>query len=100
MANILANRHTGDAERPGDRCPAQFCGSLEQLFFPLIVLSQENLYPLIIGLNVLNSLGSVAGGKPVYNLSDLGSLISVLPLLTAFIRCMQTLAARLIGGRS
>jgi multiple sugar transport system permease protein len=30
-------------------------------------------------------VGSVAGRKPAYNLIALGSLISVLPLLTAFI---------------
>jgi multiple sugar transport system permease protein len=62
-----------------------FVGSWNNFFFPLIVLSQENLYPLTLGLNVWNSVGSVAGGKPVYNLIALGSLISVLPLLTAFI---------------
>jgi multiple sugar transport system permease protein len=62
-----------------------FVGSWNNFFFPLIVLSQETLYPLTLGLNVWNSVGSVAGGKPVYNLIALGSLISVLPLLTAFI---------------
>jgi multiple sugar transport system permease protein len=61
-----------------------FVGAWNNFFFPLIVLSQENLYPLTLGLNVWNSVGSVAGGKPVYNLIALGSLISVLPLLTAF----------------
>ena len=62
-----------------------FVGAWNNFFFPLIVLSQENLYPLTLGLNVWNSVGSVAGGKPVYNLIALGSLFSVLPLLTAFI---------------
>jgi len=62
-----------------------FVGAWNNFFFPLIVLSQENLYPLTLGLNIWNSVGSVAGGKPVYNLIALGSLISVLPLLTAFV---------------
>jgi multiple sugar transport system permease protein len=62
-----------------------FVGAWNNFFFPLIVLSQENLYPLTLGLNVWNTVNSVAGGKPVYNLIALGSLISVLPLLTAFI---------------
>jgi multiple sugar transport system permease protein len=62
-----------------------FVGAWNNFFFPLIVLSQESLYPLTLGLNVWNSVGSVAGGKPVYNLIALGSLISVLPLLIAFI---------------
>jgi multiple sugar transport system permease protein len=52
-----------------------FVGSWNNFFFPLIVLSQETLYPLTLGLNVWNSVGSVAGGKPVYNLIALGSLI-------------------------
>jgi len=54
-------------------------------FLPLIVLNQDSLYPLTLGLNVWNSVSSNAGGKPVYNLIALGSLISVLPLLIAFI---------------
>ena len=62
-----------------------FVGAWNNFFFPLIVLSQENLYPLTLGLNIWNSVGSVAGGKPVYNLIALGSLISVLPLLIAFV---------------
>jgi multiple sugar transport system permease protein len=62
-----------------------FVGSWNNFFFPLIVLNQENLYPLTLGLNVWNSVGSVAGGRPVYNLIALGSLISVLPLLIAII---------------
>jgi multiple sugar transport system permease protein len=62
-----------------------FVGAWNNFFFPLIVLSREDLYPLTLGLNVWNSVGSVAGGKPVYHLIALGSLFSVLPLLTAFI---------------
>jgi multiple sugar transport system permease protein len=62
-----------------------FVGAWNNFFFPLIVLSHESLYPLTLGLNVWNSVGSVAGGRPVYNLIALGSLISVLPLLVAFV---------------
>src|ERR1700674_2235958 len=62
-----------------------FVGAWNNFFFPLIVLSQDSLYPLTLGLNVWNSVSSAAGGRPVYNLIALGSLISVLPLLTAFI---------------
>ena len=62
-----------------------FVGAWNNFFLPLIVLSQDGLYPLTLGLNVWNSVSSAAGGKPVYNLVALGSLISVLPLLIALI---------------
>jgi multiple sugar transport system permease protein len=64
----------------------------------LIVLNQENLYPLTLGLNVWNSVGSVAGGRPVYNLIALGSLISVLPLLIAIIVLGKYWRRGLIAG--
>ena len=75
-----------------------FVGAWNNFFFPLIVLSQENLYPLNLGLNVWNSVGSVAGGKPVYNLIALGSLISVLPLLIAIIVLGKYWRRGLIAG--
>ena len=62
-----------------------FVGAWNNFFLPLIVLSQEKLYPLTLGLNVWNSVTSGAGGKPIYNLIALGSLVSVLPLLIAFV---------------
>ena len=63
-----------------------FVGAWNNFFLPLIVLSQDDLYPLTLGLNVWNSVSSAAGGsKPLYNLIALGSLVSVLPLLLAFI---------------
>jgi multiple sugar transport system permease protein len=62
-----------------------FVGAWNNFFLPLIVLSQDSLYPLTLGLNVWNSVSSAAGGHPVYNLIALGSLISVLPLLIAFV---------------
>jgi multiple sugar transport system permease protein len=62
-----------------------FVGAWNNFFLPLIVLSQQNLYPLTLGLNVWNSVSAGAGGKPVYNLIAIGSLVSVLPLLIAFV---------------
>jgi multiple sugar transport system permease protein len=62
-----------------------FVGAWNNFFLPLIVLSQEKLYPLTLGLNVWNSVTSGAGGKPIYNLIAIGSLVSVLPLLVAFV---------------
>ena len=63
-----------------------FVGAWNNFFLPLIVLSKDGLYPLTLGLNIWNSVSSAAGGgKPLYNIIALGSLISVLPLLIAFI---------------
>ena len=63
-----------------------FVGAWNNFFLPLIVLNQDNLYLLTLGLNVWNSVSSsAAGGKPLYNMIASGSLISVLPLLIAFI---------------
>src|SRR5260221_7113512 len=62
-----------------------FVGAWNNFFLPLIVLSEQKLYPLTLGLNVWNSVSSGAGGKPVFNLIAIGSLVSVLPLLIAFL---------------
>lgn len=62
-----------------------FVGAWNNFFLPLIVLSQEKLYPLTLGLNVWNSVSSGAGGKPIFNLIAMGSFVSVLPLLIAFV---------------
>jgi multiple sugar transport system permease protein len=63
-----------------------FVGAWNNFFLPLVVLSDDRLFPLTLGLNVWNTVSHAAGGgKPVYNLIALGSLISVLPLLAAFI---------------
>jgi len=62
-----------------------FVGAWNNFFLPLIVLSEEKLYPLTLGLNVWNSVTAGAGGKPIYNLIAMGSFVSVLPLLIAFV---------------
>src|SRR5258707_533079 len=62
-----------------------FVGAWNNFFLPFIVLSEQKLYPLTLGLNVWNSVSSGAGGKPVFNLIAIGSLVSVLPLLIAFV---------------
>jgi multiple sugar transport system permease protein len=62
-----------------------FVGAWNNFFLPLIVLSEEKLYPLTLGLNVWNSVTSGAGGKPIYNLIAIGSFVSVVPLLIAFV---------------
>ncbi len=75
-----------------------FVGAWNNFFLPLIVLSQDNLYPLTLGLNIWSSVSSAAGGKPAYHLIALGSLISVLPLLIAFIVLGRYWRGGLTGG--
>ncbi len=63
-----------------------FVGAWNNFFLPLIVLGDDKLYPLTLGLNVWNSTSSSMGsGDPLFNVIALGSLFSVLPLLAAFI---------------
>jgi hypothetical protein len=74
-----------NAERPGDGCPAQFCGGMEQLFLSFDRLEPGKPLPIDSRTQHLEQRGLRSGGKPVYNLIALGSLIGVLPLLTAFV---------------
>jgi multiple sugar transport system permease protein len=62
-----------------------FVGAWNNFFLPLIVLSEQHLFPLTLGLNVWNSVTFGAGGKPIYSIIAMGSLVSVLPLLIAFV---------------
>jgi multiple sugar transport system permease protein len=78
-----------------------FVGAWNNFFLPLIVLSQDELYPLTLGLNVWNSVSNAAGGgKPSYHLIALGSLISVLPLLMAFVLLGKYWRGGLTAGAS
>jgi multiple sugar transport system permease protein len=62
-----------------------FVGAWNNFFLPLIVLSEQRLFPLTLGLNVWNSVTFGAGGKPIFGIIAVGSLVSVLPLLIAFV---------------
>jgi multiple sugar transport system permease protein len=63
-----------------------FVGAWNNFFLPLVVLSDDHLFPLTLALNVWNTVSTASGGgKPVYNLIALGSFLSVVPLLVAFV---------------
>jgi multiple sugar transport system permease protein len=63
-----------------------FVGAWNNFFLPLVILSDDHLFPLTLGLNVWNTVSNASGGgKPVYNLIALGSFLSVVPLLAAFV---------------
>jgi multiple sugar transport system permease protein len=55
-------------------------------FLPLIMLSNSNLYPLTVGLGQWQAQASAgSGSQPIFSLVITGSLISILPLIIAFL---------------
>ena len=55
-------------------------------FLPLIMLKDPNWYPLTIGINQWNMLGSTAGnGALIQNLVITSSLLTIVPLVIAFL---------------
>ncbi|GAB2941577.1 carbohydrate ABC transporter permease [Nonomuraea fastidiosa] len=58
-------------------------------FLPLIMLKDPDWYPLTVGINQWNKLGSSAGnGALVQNLVITSSLLTIIPLIIAFL-CLQ-----------
>ena len=54
-------------------------------FLPLIMLSDPALYPLTVGLNQWNNQATGAAAEPIYNLVLAGSLITIIPIVVAFL---------------
>lgn len=54
-------------------------------FLPLIMLSDPSLYPLTVGLNQWSSQASGVAAQPIYNLVITGSLLSIIPIVAAFL---------------
>lgn len=54
-------------------------------FLPLIMLSESTWYPLTVGLNQWNAQASTAGGEAIYNLVITGSLLTIVPIVIAFL---------------
>ncbi|CAN5290766.1 carbohydrate ABC transporter permease [soil metagenome] len=54
-------------------------------FLPLIMLSDPTLYPLTVGLNQWNAQAIGVGAQPIYNLVLTGSLITIIPIVVAFL---------------
>ena len=57
-------------------------------FLTLIMLKDSNSYPLTIGLNQWKDQASTAGGQAIQNLVITGSLVTIIPLVIAFL-CLQ-----------
>lgn len=54
-------------------------------FLPLIMLKDPDWYPLTLGLNAWNDQAATSGGQAIFNLVITGSLLTILPLLLAFL---------------
>ncbi|MFD4227907.1 carbohydrate ABC transporter permease [Streptomyces sp. NPDC058545] len=67
-------------------------------FLPLIMLKDPDWYPLTLGLNSWNAQASTAGGTPVFNLVITGSLITILPLIAAFLLLQKYWQSGLAAG--
>jgi multiple sugar transport system permease protein len=55
-------------------------------FLPLVVLSDQKLFPLTVGLAQWNSLASAGGGSQVvYSIVITGALVAIVPVAAAFL---------------
>jgi multiple sugar transport system permease protein len=67
-------------------------------FLPLIMLKDPDWYPLTLGLDAWNDQAATAGGQPVFNLVITGSLLTILPLLAAFLLLQRYWQSGLAAG--
>jgi multiple sugar transport system permease protein len=67
-------------------------------FLPLIMLSNPSWYPLTVGLNDWNQQSFSAGGQAVYNLVITGSLLTVIPIMAAFLYLQRYWRSGLAAG--
>ncbi|WP_051839386.1 carbohydrate ABC transporter permease [Streptomyces sp. NRRL F-5126] len=67
-------------------------------FLPLIMIKNPHWYPLTIGLNSWNQQAATAGGRPVFNLVITGSLLTIIPLVAAFLLLQRYWQSGLAAG--
>lgn len=67
-------------------------------FLPLIMIRNPDWYPLTIGLNSWNAQAATAGGQPVFNLVITGSLLTIVPLIAAFLLLQRHWQSGLAAG--
>ena len=67
-------------------------------FLPLIMLKDADWYPLTIGLNQWKDQASTAGGQAIQNLVITGSLITIIPLVIAFLMLQKYWQSGLAAG--
>ncbi|QFP77824.1 carbohydrate ABC transporter permease [Deinococcus sp. AJ005] len=62
-----------------------FVGAWNNFFLPLVVVNKDTLFPLTLGLSVWNQTSASSGQNPIYTVIVLGALVSILPLIIAFL---------------
>ncbi len=67
-------------------------------FLPLIMLKDPTWYPLTLGLNAWNAQAATAGGQAVFNLVITGSVLTILPLIVAFLLLQRYWQSGLAAG--
>jgi multiple sugar transport system permease protein len=67
-------------------------------FLPLIMLRDPQWYPLTLGLNAWNAQASTLGGEAIFNLVVTGSLLTILPLVVAFLLLQRYWRSGLAAG--
>lgn len=67
-------------------------------FLPLIMLSESTWYPLTVGLNAWNAQAATAGGEAIYNLVITGSLLTIVPIIVAFLFLQRYWQSGLAAG--
>jgi multiple sugar transport system permease protein len=67
-------------------------------FLPLIMLSTPEWYPLTVGLNQWNSQVSTDGGQAIYNFVITGSLLTIVPIVLAFLFMQRYWQSGLAAG--
>lgn len=67
-------------------------------FLPLIMLKDASWYPLTIGLNAWNAQAATAGGQAIFNLVITASLLTIIPLIAAFLGLQRFWQAGLAAG--
>ena len=85
---------------PGVATVALFAivASWNNYFLPLIMLSDPDLYPLPIGLQLWNSQGAGIGADPIFNLVITGSLLTIIPIVAAFLLMQRYWQSGLAAG--
>jgi multiple sugar transport system permease protein len=76
----------------------EIVGTWNNYFLPLIMLSDPDWYPLTVGLNQWNSGAETAGGDVIYNLVLTGSLITIVPIIVAFLLLQRFWQSGLAAG--
>ncbi|MER7277237.1 carbohydrate ABC transporter permease [Dactylosporangium sp. NPDC000244] len=67
-------------------------------FLPLVMLKDRDWYPLTLGLSAWNRQAVTAGGDVVFNLVITGSLLTIVPLIAAFLLLQRYWQSGLSAG--